>query len=89
MGLTLGELREVLLIRDRGEAPCRHVGALADNRIREIDQRLRDLRQLRKDLVSLAETAAAFDPTECPPDSVCQIITARDESTNPGDDREG
>lgn len=75
VGLTLAELREVLGIRDRGEAPCSHVADLIDNRISEIDQRIRDLRRLRKDLTALAETAVEFDPADCPPESVCRILT--------------
>ena len=75
VGLTLAELKGVLGIRDRGEAPCRHVAQLIDLRITEIDQRIRDLRKLRKDLTALAETAARFDPTDCPPDSICRILT--------------
>lgn len=75
VGLTLAELKEVLDIRDRGEVPCIHVAELIDRRIGEIDQRIRDLRKLRRDLTSLAETAARFDPTDCPPESVCRILT--------------
>lgn len=74
VGLTLAELGEVLVIRDRGEAPCRHVTELIDTRITEIDRRIGDLRRLRKDLAALAETAAAFDPADCPPESVCRIM---------------
>ncbi|MGI8823598.1 MAG: heavy metal-responsive transcriptional regulator [Acidimicrobiia bacterium] len=76
VGLTLAELKEVLGIRDRGDAPCSHVADLIDRRIGEIDQRIRDLRRLRKDLSALAETAASFDPAECLPESVCRILSA-------------
>lgn len=75
VGLTLAELREVLGIRDRGEAPCGHVAGLIDLRIGEIDQRIKDLRRLRHDLTALAGEAAAADPTDCPPESVCRILT--------------
>jgi DNA-binding transcriptional MerR regulator len=74
VGLTLSELREVLGIRDRGEAPCTHVAELIDTRIDEIDDRIRDLRRLRKDLTVLAETAARLDTADCPPDSICRIL---------------
>ena len=74
VGLTLAELREVLGIRDRGEAPCAHVAGLIDLRIDEIDQRIKDLRRLRRDLTFLAGKAAVFDPTDCPPDSICRIL---------------
>jgi DNA-binding transcriptional MerR regulator len=75
VGLTLAELKEVLGIRDRGEAPCTHVAALIDLRIDEIDQRIKDLRRLRRDLTALAGEAAVLDPTDCPPESVCWILT--------------
>lgn len=78
VGLTLGELQEVLLIRDRGEAPCRHVTELIDGRIRQVDERIGDLRRLRRDLASLAEVAADLNPAECPPESVCRILNADD-----------
>lgn len=74
VGLTLRELREVLGIRDRGEAPCRHVAGLIHRRIDEVDRRMEDLTRLRGDLVGLAEQAAKFDPTECAPESVCRIL---------------
>ena len=76
VGLTLGELGEVLQIRDRGEAPCRHVSELIGTRIREIDERMTDLARLRDDLTALAATATKFDPAECTPESVCRIITS-------------
>jgi len=75
VGLTLAELKEVLGIRDRGEAPCRHVADLIDLRIDEIGQRIKDLRRLRRDLIALAGEAEVFDPTDCPPESVCRILT--------------
>lgn len=75
VGLTLAELKDVLGIRDRGEAPCTHVADLIDRRLDEIDQRIDDLRRLRRDLTALAGKAAVFDPTDCPPDSICKILT--------------
>lgn len=74
VGLTLGELREVLGIRDRGETPCHHVAGLIHRRIDEVDQRIEDLGRLRRDLVALADQAASFDPKECSPESVCRIL---------------
>ncbi len=75
VGLTLGELRDVLAIRDAGEPPCRHVTELLEKRLAEVDERIRELRRLRRDLASLAEVAADLDPAECPPESICQIIS--------------
>lgn len=83
VGLTLGQLREVLQIRDRGEAPCSHVADLIDDRIDDIDQRIVDLTTLRRDLVALASDAKRLDPTECPPESVCRILTGASGPTTP------
>lgn len=78
VGLTLRELREVLTIRDRGEPPCRHVSGLIGSHMSEVDQRIKDLQRLRQDLASLAETASALDPADCPPESVCRILSIED-----------
>ncbi|MDP3984314.1 MAG: heavy metal-responsive transcriptional regulator [Acidimicrobiia bacterium] len=79
VGLTLGQLREVLQIRDRGEAPCSHVAVLIDDRISDIDQRIEDLTWLRRDLVVLARVAQRINPTDCPPESVCRILVGPSE----------
>ncbi|MPZ51360.1 MAG: MerR family DNA-binding protein [Acidimicrobiia bacterium] len=76
VGLTLNELRDVLLIRDRGEAPCRHVRELIDTRLQEVDAKIRGLRALKKELNTLAKTAVDLNPASCPPDSVCKILTS-------------
>ncbi|MFP3915998.1 MAG: heavy metal-responsive transcriptional regulator [Actinomycetota bacterium] len=76
VGLTLGALGDVLEIRDRGEAPCRHVTELIRERIEEIESRMRDLRKLRGDLRELAVETGDVDPAECEPDSVCRILRA-------------
>lgn len=84
VGLTLAQLREVLQIRDRGEAPCSHVADLLDDRIAGIDQRIDDLTKLRRDLVSLAREAKRIKPAECPPESVCRILTRATGPTTAG-----
>jgi DNA-binding transcriptional MerR regulator len=75
VGLTLSELADVLQIRDRGEAPCTHVTDLIDHHIADITERMKDLRRLRKELTALADTAAELDPSQCTPDSICQILS--------------
>lgn len=75
VGLTLRELEQVLRIRDRGDSPCRHVTDLLDARISDVDERIAGLRKLRSDLTVLRESATDIDPTDCPPESICRIIT--------------
>ncbi len=77
VGLTLAQLRQVLQIRDGGEAPCQHVTELIQARIAEIEQRIRDLQHLRRTLIDLADAAVEVDPAECPPESVCRILEGK------------
>lgn len=74
VGLTLRELGQVLQIRDEGDSPCRHVTELLDTRIQNIGETINDLQRLRRELKTLRAEAADFDPADCSPGSVCQII---------------
>lgn len=76
VGLTLGEIREVVAFRERGESPCAHVLELIDTRAAEVDRRIRELRSLRRELGVLAQRAKALDPADCPPNLVCHIVTS-------------
>lgn len=69
LGLTLGEIKEVLAFRDRDERPCGYVAGVIEKRLAEINERMRDLRALKKELTKLrdrmrtegiAEREAAF-----------------------------
>jgi MerR family transcriptional regulator, copper efflux regulator len=74
VGLTLGEIRQVVAFRDRGQPPCEHVAALLQRRAAELDARLAELQQLRGELDRLARRAATLDPQQCPPERVCHVI---------------
>lgn len=74
VGLTLGEIREVIAFRERGEAPCAHVLALIERRAAELSQRIAALERLRQELRELAERGRALDPADCAPDAVCHVI---------------
>ena len=75
VGLTLGEIRQVIAFRDNGQAPCAHVTDLLQRRTAELDARIAELQQLRGELRQLAQRAATLDPEQCPPERVCHIIT--------------
>lgn len=75
VGLTLGEIREVVAFRERGESPCAHVLELLETHAAEVDRRIRELRTLRRDLGTLAERAKELDPAECTSNVVCHIVT--------------
>ena len=73
-GLTLGEIRGIVSLRDDGDAPCGHVLELLRTRTRELDRTIRDLRSLRHDLRFLVDRAALLDPADCDPRRVCHLL---------------
>ena len=75
VGLTLGEIRQVIAFRDQGQAPCAHVTELLHRHTADLDVRIRELQQLRGELRQLAERATTLDPEHCPAEQVCHIIT--------------
>lgn len=74
VGLTLGEIREILAFRDRGEAPCPHVTALIERNAAELRTRIAALEAMRRDLERLARKARAASPTDLADASYCHII---------------
>jgi DNA-binding transcriptional MerR regulator len=74
LGLSLGEIREVISFRDRGETPCAHVADLLQRRAAELDERITELQRLRDELVRLAGRARRLDPRNCDPSLVCHVI---------------
>ena len=54
IGLSLGEIREVLAFRIRGEQPCEHVLGVIDRHVEGLGERIRALESMRRDLLRLA-----------------------------------
>jgi DNA-binding transcriptional MerR regulator len=71
-GLTLGQIRQVLDIRDGGQPPCVHVSGLIARRLAETEARLAELTRTRDQLAALAARAAEQDPADC--QGYCSII---------------
>ena len=74
-GLTLTEITSIFNLRDEGSQPCRHVADLIDRKLGQISYRITALSQTRQELKRLAKRAERLDPEQCPPDSICQIIS--------------
>ncbi len=53
LGLTLAEIKEIVNVRRRGEAPCLHVRDLLERKIAALDQQLKELLTLRQKLAHL------------------------------------
>ena len=60
-GLTLAQIRQILDIRDHGQAPCNHVRDLLDTRLTDIDRQIHQLQDLRDTLPGPAR-ARGHDP---------------------------
>ena len=78
-GLTLAQIRQVLAVRDDGQAPCAHVARFVDQQLAEVEARLAELRRVRRQLLALQERLAVLDPADCPPGDFCTAVqtTAR------------
>src|SRR5256886_16686705 len=74
VGLSLGEIRQVVALRDRGETPCDHVYQLLQQRTAELDERIDELQALRRELRALSKRARRLDPEDCNPRGVCHLI---------------
>lgn len=74
VGLTLAEIRTLLVIRDDGRVPCVAAIELLDRQLDDVDARLRELTSMRADLSNLQARASDLDPADCDPGSVCHII---------------
>lgn len=73
-GLTLAQVREVLAVRDAGEAPCGHVRTLATERLATVERRLDELSRVRARLLQLQARADALDPADCDESAVCAAV---------------
>lgn len=73
-GLTLAQIREVLLIRDGGQAPCEHVQELLSDRLSDLDRQIAELRRLRATVAQLHADASTVEPTRCHPETVCRYL---------------
>lgn len=73
-GLTLAQIRQVLAVRDDGQAPCRHLAGFVDERLEQVDQRLEELAATRRQLLALRQRVQRLEPTECVPDEICSAM---------------
>jgi DNA-binding transcriptional MerR regulator len=76
VGLRLGEIREIIALRERGETPCAFVVDLIGRRAAELDARIVELAALRDELRSLDRRARRLDPRRCDPRLICHVIGA-------------
>ncbi|GAA1318089.1 heavy metal-responsive transcriptional regulator [Leucobacter albus] len=73
-GLTLGQIRQILKIREHGQTPCSHVQGLLGQRMGELDAQISELLALRETISQLHENASTPEPNACSADQVCRYI---------------
>lgn len=71
LGLTLGEVRDIIAIRRGGRPPCTHVHRLLTDKARELDRKLEDLLALRR---RLRQSLGAWRRAPAGPAAVCPHI---------------
>lgn len=73
-GLTLAEIRGIIVLRDEGSAPCEHVSALLQAKLVEVGERMGQLQHLEADLTRLIRRSRSLDPADCVDGAVCHIL---------------
>ena len=76
-GLTLAEVRQIILVREQAGSPCDHVIDLLDRHAADLDARISDLLAARSELDQLRKRAGGLDPADCVPSAVCHVIPTR------------
>ena len=84
LDFSLDDIKEILALRDRREAPCRVVLDLLEQKAAEIRQRIKRLRRLERELDGLHALGLTFpiddvDGKNC----VCHLVSQRATSTAP------
>jgi MerR family copper efflux transcriptional regulator len=77
VGLTLGQIREVIAFRDQGEPPCGLVLDLIRRRSTELGQRITEMKRVKAELDKLADRARSLRPEDCPEATICHLIPPR------------
>lgn len=73
-GLTLAEIKQIVEIREGGEAPCDHVRALLDRRLADLDAQIDQLKALRHNIAELRANADELEPEDCASEQVCRYL---------------
>ncbi|MEZ2388329.1 heavy metal-responsive transcriptional regulator [bacterium RCC_150] len=73
-GLSLAQIRDILEIRDAGDAPCAHVRLQLEQQLFELDRQIAELTALRNSVAKQHEFVAAADPARCNPEEICSYL---------------
>ena len=84
LDFSLGDIEEILALRDRREAPCRVVLGMLEEKAGEIRQRIKQLQRLEVDLRKLYAVGLTFptddiDGKNC----VCHLVSISADGSTP------
>lgn len=74
VGLALGEIKEILALNERGEAPCGYVAQVIARRAEDVERQIAELTRFKKDLDLLQEQASKHPAREPRQGNYCHII---------------
>jgi DNA-binding transcriptional MerR regulator len=74
VGLTLGEVKEVLAFHERGEAPCEYVTEVIARRAEEVERQIAELTEFKGELDRLYARAKEQVRRGPGPQSYCHIL---------------
>jgi DNA-binding transcriptional MerR regulator len=78
LDFSLDDLKEVLALREQGEAPCRYVARLLEQKLAEIEERIGQMQELQQELQHLVEQAASLPDNDIEMKTcVCHLIYNR------------
>ncbi len=72
--MALGEVKEILALHERGEAPCRYVTEAIARRAEEVERQIAALTQFKEELDGLYERARKQPAPEPQQGGYCHII---------------
>lgn len=74
MGLSLREIKGILLLHDQREPTCAHVRSLMEEKLAQVEKAIQELQSLRKELISLRDESGDVEDCRQTEDGFCVII---------------
>jgi DNA-binding transcriptional MerR regulator len=74
VGFPLGEIKEMVALRGRGDPPCRYVTGRIERRIADIKEQQAQLRALKRQLIQLRDRAKALPEPAIEDGVYCHLL---------------
>ena len=74
LGVGLDDIRQILGLRDQGEAPCSYVRGVLDDQVDAVKERISQLEDLSAELKRLQRVARTLPDTGSDDPCVCHIL---------------